>query len=247
MYNSEKTIRKALESVLHQTYEGGVEVIVVNDGSSDLSQEIVESIIVEYPDKDLRLISQINQGVSRARNVGLKVASGDYITFLDSDDVWRLNKLSRQVAAIEELNVDFLCALRNNDKIGFPYQLKGNYAIITLKRLLIRVIGQTSTAMFRRKVIDNTGFFDENQRYSEDANYWMRISINNSMVVINEQLVSTENDYAQSGLSSNLKKMEEGVQKNIKEMYGLGEINYVECLVFSVFSKLKFFKRVLFN
>ncbi|MFH4233663.1 glycosyltransferase family 2 protein, partial [Acinetobacter baumannii] len=86
--------------------------------------------------------------------------------------------------------------------------IENRYANISLKKLLFKVVGQTSTALFKRHILENTGFFDENQRYSEDANYWMRIAKNNKMIILNETLVETDNDYGQNGLSSNLAQME---------------------------------------
>ncbi|MBM6691186.1 glycosyltransferase [Fusobacterium mortiferum] len=82
MYNVETYVRKCIESVLNQTYKN-LEVIVVNDGSKDNSLKIVKEYIF---DKRLKIIDKENMGVSSARNRGIEEASGDYITFVDSDD-----------------------------------------------------------------------------------------------------------------------------------------------------------------
>ena len=180
--------------------------------------------------------------MSKARNTGLKLAKGDYIAFLDADDYWVENKIETQIEYLAN-GFDFVCGLRNNEKITFPYKLTDGYAQISLSKLLVKVVGQTSTAIFSQKVLKNTGFFDEGQRYSEDANLWMRISKNNKMIILNQVLVHTDNDYGNTGLSSNLVEMEKGVKKNIKEMYQLERINYFQYLFFSFFSYLKFLKR----
>lgn len=245
MYNAEKTIERALSSVLQQTYNGAIEIIVVNDGSKDSSARVTESFIEQHPSYDIKLINQTNGGVSKARNTGLKNATGDYIALLDSDDVWSENKIELQLPYLEKENFDFVCALRNNEKIGFPYKIVENYAEISLKKLLFKVVGQTSTSIFRKEVLENTGFFDENQKYSEDANYWMHIAINNKMIILNKKLVSTNNDYGQNGLSSNIKGMEIGVQKNIDEMYSLKKISILEYVFFKVFSKFKYIVRLI--
>lgn len=242
-YNCETTIVEALDSVKNQTYNGRIEVIVVNDGSSDYTGEIVDRYKSRNPSIELKVITQINSGVSKARNQGLRFCKGDYISFLDSDDFWIKDKLEVQMKYFNE-GVDFVCALRNNDKIGFPYRFENDFAEITLRKLLIKVVGQTSTAIFKRKVFENTGYFDENQKYSEDANYWMRISFNNRMIILNKELVFTRNAYGQSGLSSNIKKMEEGVQKNIKEMFDLKKITIFEYCLFKFFSKMKYIRRI---
>lgn len=85
VYNVEKYLKKCLDSVFNQTYKD-YEVIVVNDGTKDNSMDIVK-------DYNVKVINQKNQGLSAARNAGVKVATGDYLIFLDSDDYWEKNLL----------------------------------------------------------------------------------------------------------------------------------------------------------
>ena len=85
VYNVEKYLKKCLDSVFNQTYKE-YEVIVVNDGTKDSSMDIVK-------DYNVKVINQKNQGLSAARNAGVKVATGDYLIFLDSDDYWEKNLL----------------------------------------------------------------------------------------------------------------------------------------------------------
>lgn len=85
VYNVEKYLKKCLDSVFNQTYKD-YEVIVVNDGTKDSSMDIVK-------DYNVKVINQKNQGLSAARNAGVKVATGDYLIFLDSDDYWEKNLL----------------------------------------------------------------------------------------------------------------------------------------------------------
>lgn len=245
MYNSAGTIERALKSVCDQYYKGQIEIIVVNDGSTDNSQNVVENFIHDHPNNDVKLINQENGGVSKARNTGLRNAKGDYIALLDSDDAWNLNKIERQIFIMETYNFDFICGLRNNENVKFPYRVKNGVSIMTLRKLMIRIVGQTSTSIFKRKILDNTGFFDEQQKFSEDANFWMRISLNNRMGILNEQLATTDNDYGQSGLSSNMNEMEKGVHKNINEMFYKKKINFIEFLFFKSFAKFKYMVRML--
>lgn len=248
MYNASNTIVRALDSVKNQTYKANYEVIVVNDGSKDNSQQVVEAYIVQNPELDIQLINQQNGGVSKARNTGLKNAKGEYIAFLDSDDQWLAHKIETQINVFKNnKEVDFVAGLRNKEKISFPYKVikNHNFAVITLRKLLLKVVGQTSTALFNNKILLNTGFFDEKQRYSEDANYWMRISVNNKMVILDEVLVITDNDYGGDGLSSNINEMEKGVKKNIKEMYLSKCINIFEYIFFIFFSQFKYIIRKL--
>jgi len=250
VYNAEKSIEKSLISIKNQTWEGVFEIILVNDGSSDRSKTIIENYQQNHQDQNIILINQENRGVSKARNAAMKIAQGDYIALLDSDDEWLPEKTEKQMKFLENQNIDFISSLWNNENITFPYKLQPENKLvrITLKNLLFKITGQTSTAIFKRKIFENTGFFDENQNYSEDANYWMRISEKNQMYILPEKLVIAGNgkkSFGFSGLSANLKEMEKGIQKNIWEMYQTKRINFPEYLFYFVISKLKFAIRPL--
>lgn len=250
VYNAEKSLEKSLISIKNQTWEGVFEIILVNDGSSDRSKTIIENYQQIHQDQNIILINQENRGVSKARNAAMKIAQGDYIALLDSDDEWLPEKTEKQMKFLENQNIDFITSLWNNENITFPYKLQPENKLvkITLKKLLFKITGQTSTAIFKRKIFENTGFFDENQNYSEDANYWMRISEKNQMYLLPEKLVIAGNgkkSFGFSGLSANLKEMEKGIQKNIWEMYQTNRINFPEYLFYFVISKLKFAIRPL--
>ena len=88
LYNKEKDIKKTLKSVLNQSFED-FEIIIINDGSTDNSEEIVKSII----DKRIFLYTKNNEGVSIARNYGVEKATSGFIAFLDADDYWHPNHL----------------------------------------------------------------------------------------------------------------------------------------------------------
>lgn len=96
-YNGDRYIGEAIESVLSQTYDD-YEIIVVDDGSTDNTHQVIQ----QYSDHRLRYYAQANQGVAASRNFGLSVATGEYIAFLDQDDVFLPYKLSNQVAALEQ-------------------------------------------------------------------------------------------------------------------------------------------------
>ena len=251
MYNAQNSIIKCLESVIKQTYQGAIEIIVVNDGSKDQSPQMVTDFAQKHSDFTIQLINQENGGVSKARNTGLRVAKGDFIALLDSDDEWLENKLEIQIDYLKDikLKVDFVASNRNDEKTSFPYEIIDNkYAVITLKKLLFKIVGQTSTAIFKKKIIENTGLFDENQKYSEDANYWLRISLKNKMILLTESLVFTgggKPSVGHSGLSSNVQGMERGVQKNLLEMYTNNHINIFYYIFYFIFAKLKYVKRII--
>lgn len=95
-YNAESTLAETLDSVAGQTLRSGVELIVVDDGSADATAAIAESHPVAP-----RVIRVENGGAPRAMNIGLKAAHGDYLCFLDADDLWAPEKLERQLAVLE--------------------------------------------------------------------------------------------------------------------------------------------------
>ena len=101
MYNSAGTIQQVLESVLKQTRLDLIrEIIVVDDGSTDTSAEIVKKMALT--NHKIKLIQKKNGGASSARNTGMKIATGQYIAFLDSDDLWMENKIERQMEVLEK-------------------------------------------------------------------------------------------------------------------------------------------------
>ncbi|MEG0856253.1 MAG: glycosyltransferase family 2 protein [Terrisporobacter sp.] len=105
MYNSEKFIRQSIESVLRQSYKN-FELIIVDDGSKDKSEEIV----CEYLKKDERIKYiklEKNMGISNARNIAIKESRGRFIAFLDSDDIWKEDKLNKQVNFMVKNNYSF--------------------------------------------------------------------------------------------------------------------------------------------
>jgi len=100
IYNGSNYMREAIDSALNQTYQN-IEVIVVNDGSSDNTEEIALS----YGDK-IRYYSKANGGVSTALNLGIQKMTGDYFCFLPHDDVFALDKIEKQIRVIKESNQD---------------------------------------------------------------------------------------------------------------------------------------------
>ncbi|MBP7807798.1 MAG: glycosyltransferase [Bacteroidia bacterium] len=110
-YNSERFISETIRSVLNQTYSAW-ELIAVNDGSTDATPEIIQSFV--KTDGRIRLINQNNGGVSVARNNGAKNAKGDFLCFLDSDDVWLENNLKKKMnLLLSDKTLDFVFSDRN--------------------------------------------------------------------------------------------------------------------------------------
>lgn len=180
-YNREKTIARAVRSILAQTYEN-YEVLVVDDGSTDSTRKIVEGL----GDDRIRYIDLgENSGASHARNVGIQMAECDYIAFLDSDDEWLPEKLSKQMDAMRRMpeNVGFVyCRMKradsNEKKAVCPEQdmpvnlLAGNLFVTLMKK---NIIG-TPTVLARKKCLEQAGGFDESLRCIEDWEMFLRIA-----------------------------------------------------------------------
>ena len=250
MYNASKTIERALNSIKEQTFKCNYQIIVVNDGSKDNSQEIVEKYISDHPELNIILINQINGGVSKARNTGLRKANGDFIALLDSDDIWMSNKIERQVNEIQNLDgkIDFIRCARNNEKL----YLKGKYINSTYKvspkDLLIKMFPQTSTALFKRSLYIERGGYNESMTHAEDGELWVRFCKDSEFYYMPESLVITGDgkpSFGHSGLSANLLKMYEGNIKILNIAKNQKIISNSQYLFFRIFYKIKHYRRII--
>lgn len=249
MYNSSKTILNTLNSVKNQTVLP-FEVIVVNDGSTDNSLAIIKNYVIQNTSLNISIIDKKNGGVSSARNAGIKSAKGDWIALLDSDDEWLPNKLERQKEILAQNNqIDFLGTNRNGESFSNVLWKKIDLLTkISPKLLLIKFIFVVPTIVFRKSITDTIGFFDETQRYAEEGNYFIRIAQKYNCYLLNESLAITgggKAHFGHSGLSGNMKEMEKGELKNIRDSLALEIINIFEYLLLVVFSILKYFRRVI--
>jgi glycosyltransferase involved in cell wall biosynthesis len=248
MYNSSKTIVSTLDSIKKQTILP-FEVIIIDDGSMDESVAIVEDFIFNNSSLNIHLVKKANGGVSSARNIGIKIANGDWIALLDSDDVWLPNKLERQIQVLSENpKIDFLGTNRNGEHFDkILWKRIGFLTKISPKLLLVKFVFVVPTVIFRQKIISVVGYFDESQKYAEEGNYFIRIAQKYNCFLLNESLVITgggKPHFGHSGLSGNLKEMEKGELKNIKYALNLKVINTIEYYCLSFFSILKYVRRI---
>lgn len=250
MFNASSTIVRALDSIKNQTYKCNYQILVVNDGSKDNSKSIVEGYIANNPEMDITLINQENGGVSKARNTGLKNATGDYIALLDSDDYWLPTKIERQINAFEQnKNIDVLATNRNQEYFKrFLWKKFNSLTYLSSKLLLVKNFISPPTVLMKKEILENTGFFDEAQRFAEEGDYFMRVCNNNQCFLLQDSLVITGDGkphFGFSGLSSNLWGMEKGELKNIQTAYKLHIINFVEYIFLNIYSILKYIRRVI--
>ena len=187
-YNSAKFLSQAIDSAIKQTYQH-LEIIVVDDGSTDNTKEIIKRYIPK-----INYIEQINAGPARARNAGVYHARGQYIAFLDSDDIWLPNKIEMQMKVFSEkpdiaLVYGKIVNFNNNtneDLAEFPQECySGNIFDHLLREQLIPL----PSVLVRKKVLDTVGLFNETLLTAEDTNLWLRIAKNNIIIGINKVLV----------------------------------------------------------
>ena len=168
MYNAEKYVRKCLDSIISQTYEN-LEIIVVNDGSKDSSREICE----EYVQKDSRvkLINKENGGAGSARNTGIEVSTGEFISFIDSDDYICTNYYDRLYDMIEKTGADIAIGRfkRISKDETMQFENSGEIKEHTNVEQLLELYGEDPDIYVNSVLVTNKLFkrtlFDNNVRF----------------------------------------------------------------------------------
>ena len=251
MYNASKTISSCVNSVLKQAYKGEIEIIIINDGSTDDSLLIAKKIRSDNPSVNINLIDQLNGGVQMARNAGLRIAQGEWIALLDSDDCWNQHKLQMQMEVLmNNNNIDFLGCNRNNENTKILWRKKDKLSKINFKELFIKMYPQTSTAIFKKNILDDVGLYDETLRYGEDADYWLRICKKKQMYFMPESLVTTgggKPNFGFSGLSANLGKMEKYHVRVLYKNFQQKNITIIEYALLRIFYLMKYSRRILIS
>ncbi|MGH7598337.1 MAG: glycosyltransferase [bacterium] len=186
-FNRAAFLREAIDSVLAQT-EKDFELIVVDDGSTDHTRDLV----AEYGDR-IRYFFQPNAGASAARNLGIRHARGNFMAFLDSDDLWLPKKLARQMQWMAAHPDILLCY---TDEIWIRRGVRVNQKMIHAKAggqiyplCLPRCIISPSSVLMRRELFDAVGLFDEQLPVCEDYDLWLRVAARFEVGFIPELLI----------------------------------------------------------
>ena len=230
-FNYSKYVCEAIDSVISQSYKN-IEIIVVDDGSTDNSVELISQ---NYP--GIKLIVKENGGVSSARNLGITESKGEYICFLDSDDVWNEKKIERQLEV----------ALGNKSLFVYTGFTACDYELISYQRFLPRFHGDcqiyyrlkptsaiallgTSTAMISRELMSEVGFFDTDLKTSADWDFMRRLSKIAFFDFVSDSLVMyrrhSENMSA-GALEIYYRDNEIAVKKMVREYQGTGLKNAI--------------------
>lgn len=190
-YNASSFIAETLESVFAEDFKD-FEIIIVDDGSIDKTAEVVARF-----GKRIRYIYKANGGQGSARNLGIRAARGEYIAFLDADDLWTKEKLSLQIGMLQKSDLawvysDAYAFDAQNGKILFRLgqltrQRQGNVLI----NLFLDDFVPTSTVIVRRWVFDIVGFFNETQLFKnrDDWDMWLRLAALYPVGLVPEPLV----------------------------------------------------------
>lgn len=190
LYNKENDIVNTLESVLRQTYQD-FEVIVVDDGSTDDSQNRARQV----QDQRVQIICQSNQGVAAARNTGMERSAGEYIAFLDADDIWDDNYLETVNDLIERFPQSdiFVTAYRvrmGNGTTRYPKTMSESACCLESYWLTYQSaydVVWTSATVIRKKAVIAAGMFTQGETVGEDLDLWARVAINNPLVAYSPQ------------------------------------------------------------
>ena len=186
-YNRGWILKEAIDSVLAQDF-ADYELIVVDDGSSDNTPDVLDAY-----GSAIRILRQSNRGVSAARNFGIRESSGGLIAFLDSDDLWLPQKLSRQVDFFAGHSRAMICQteerwIRNGSRVN-PKKRHQKFSGMIFERSLELCLVSPSAVMLRRSLFDTVGIFDESLPACEDYDLWLRVSCRYPVYLIDTALI----------------------------------------------------------
>jgi glycosyltransferase involved in cell wall biosynthesis len=223
-FNAELFISEAIESVLKQNYKN-IEIIIVNDGSTDHTRTIIERYAAN--DARIKLFSQNNSGQGAARNAGIINSKGDYVAFLDADDVWLVTKIEKQINYFrkhEDVGMVHTYRKIAGEKGIIDYQnwqkskiknLNGNI----YKKILAGNWICASSVMIKKEVLQKLGYFDESRKISgnEDWDMWIRTAKEYNVGYIDEPLTMYRDH--RNGVSKNIENHMNSAYEVVSKSY----------------------------
>ncbi|NEP15203.1 MAG: glycosyltransferase [Symploca sp. SIO2C1] len=216
-YNAQETILETIDSVLQQTF-ADFEVIIVDDGSQDSTLEIVSAIT----DSRLKVLSYPNAGACVSRNRGFAEAKGEFIAFLDADDLWTPDKLEAQLAALEANPQAAVAYSWTNciDEAG-KFLRRGNHLSVNgdvyAELLLSDVLENGSTPLIRREALAAVGGFDESLAAAQDWDLYLRLAANYQFVAVPSPQVLYR--ISTNSMSSNVLRLESASLQVIEKAF----------------------------
>ena len=243
-YNRKHLISRAIKSVINQSFKP-FEIIIVDDGSDDGTYEFINQFF-----REIKLIRQSNNGVSSARNLGIKNAKGNWIAFLDSDDEWFSKKLELQKKAIDHSDKYLISHtneiwIRNGVRVNQmkKHQKYGGY--IFEKSLDICRISPSSV-LINRKIFEDIGKFDETLKICEDYDFWLRISSKYPVLFLDELLIKKYGGHKDQ-LSKNTIGIEQYRIQSLEKILKNIKLNNSQfnSAIFMILKKLDIYKKGL--
>jgi glycosyltransferase involved in cell wall biosynthesis len=216
-YNSESTITHTINSVLNQTFSE-LELIVINDGSQDSTLDIVK----QFKDTRIKVFSYANAGGNVSRNRGLNLAVGEFVSFLDADDLWTSDKLASQLKALEE-NLTAKVAYSWTDYIdangefllsGKRINLNGN---VYEGLLVSNFLENGSNPLICRKALITLGGFDESLAAAQDWDMWLRLASKFDFICVPSVQILYR--ISANSVSSNLVRQEKACLQVLEKAY----------------------------
>ena len=215
-YNRRYYLKAAVESVLTQNYQDK-EIIVVDDGSCDGSAEEVLRLPVRYVWKE-------NGGISSARNLGISLAEGDFIAFLDVDDLWKKNKLSAQMQLMTDqaslISYTDEVWIRSGSRINQGHRHR-KYSGLIYQHCLPLCIISPSSAVVSRQIFDAVGVFDESLPVCEDYDMWLRITCRYPVLFVDRELIIKQGGHPDQ-LSRRFEAMDQFRIKSLAKLLSMG-------------------------
>lgn len=210
VFNGERFIAETIRSVFKQTYRN-LELIVVNDGSTDRTVEVVSECCSSIDIQRFKLLSFENRGVCAALNKGLNVAKGEFFAYIGADDLWDARKLERQVEVLEATNSVAIfsdCYVIDAEgkilsRYGEQYPYRGGYIYEDL--IWTKFQPASPTHLFRLATIKDIGGFNEEHIW-EDRDLWIRITKDFRVEYIDQPLASYR-IHGMNGSTGNLENM----------------------------------------
>jgi len=216
-YNAERDILETIKSVQQQTFSD-FELIVINDGSTDRTLELLETL----EDGRIRIFSYENGGVCIARNRGISHANGEYIAFLDADDLWTPDKLELQLAALQQhpeagVAYSWCTSINEQGKFLFQYPSRIFEGNVYAQLLVGDFIYNASNTLIRRQAIEFVGEFDSAISGCADWDYWVRLSARWPFVLVPKHQILYRR--SSTSMSSNIEKMKQQAIMALEKAY----------------------------
>ncbi|MDY6902659.1 MAG: glycosyltransferase [Cyanobacteriota bacterium] len=217
VFNGEATIRETIDSILNQTFRD-IEIIIINDGSTDTTLETIK----EISDSRIKIFSYPNAGLSASRNRGISQAQGEYISFIDADDLWTPDKLELQWQALQKnpqaaVAYSWTHYIDESSKFlksGRRIKVNGD----AFSQLLVtNFLENGSNPLIRKTALEKVGGFDKSLFAAEDIDMWLRLAANYEFVCVEKPQILYRT--STTSMSTNLKRQETASLEVIKRAF----------------------------